>query len=136
MGGREGERAAGAEKMTLILICVDDKEAAHDIVRLCGNKFSEATVLVRTFDRTDAIELNHAGVDDPVRETLDPGLRMGCLALDALNVPEEEAGAVVEDVRRRDERRLTLQVEETAESDIGRLEAMKKIKPEPVGPAR
>ena len=133
---REVLRAAGAENARLILICVDDKATAHDIVRLCGNKFSQATLLVRAFDRTDAIELIHQGIDAPVRETFDSGLRMGRLALAAHGIAAEEADAVVEDVQRRDEKRLALQVEETLAGDIETLEAMKKIKPEPVGPAR
>ncbi|NBP73799.1 MAG: potassium transporter, partial [Alphaproteobacteria bacterium] len=96
---------------------------------------SQAKLLVRAFDRTDAIELIHAGVADPVRETFDSGLRMGRLALAAQGIEGEEADAVVDDVRRRDEKRLALQVEEIAGTDVGTLEAMKKIKPEPVGPA-
>jgi len=132
---REVLRAAGAEGARLILVCVDDRATAHDIVRLCGNKFSQAKLLVRAFDRTDAIELIHAGVADPVRETFDSGLRMGRLALAAQGIEGEEADAVVDDVRRRDEKRLALQVEEIAGTDVGTLEAMKKIKPEPVGPA-
>ncbi|MGB0631883.1 MAG: monovalent cation:proton antiporter-2 (CPA2) family protein [Alphaproteobacteria bacterium] len=129
---RDVLRAAGAENAKLILVCVDDKATAHDIVRLCGNKFAQAKLLVRAFDRTDAIELIHAGIDDPVRETFESGLLMGRLALGAQGLDADEAAAVVDDVRRRDGKRMALQVDETAGSEADTLEAMKKIKPEPI----
>lgn len=129
---REVLRAAGAEEADLIVVCVDDGAAAKDIVRLCGNKFAHAKLLVRAFDRTGAIELIHMGVDAPVRETFDAGLQMGLAALKAVGVAEDDAAEAVDDVRRRDERRLNQQVQQTAEVGGDTLEALKKIKPEPI----
>lgn len=129
---REVLRAAGAEEADLIVICVDDAETAKDIVRLVGNKFSNAELLVRAYDRTAAIQLVHMGIDTPVRETFDAGLRMGGMALKAAGVSDEDAAEAIADVRRRDERRLQLQVQQTTDAGDDTLEAMKKIKPEPI----
>jgi len=129
---REVLRAAGAEEADLIVICVDDAEIAKDIVRLVGSKFSNAELLVRAYDRPAAIQLIHMGIDTPVRETFDAGLRMGGLALRAAGVSDEDAAEAIADVRRRDERRLQLQVQQTTDAGDDTLAAMKKIKPEPI----
>lgn len=129
---REVLRAAGAEEAELIVVCVDDAAAAKDIVRLCGNKFGHAKLLVRAFDRTGAIELIHMGIGEPVRETFDAGLRMGLAALKATGVSDDEAAEDVDDVRRRDERRLQLQAQQTTDSGEDTLQALKNIKPEPI----
>jgi monovalent cation:proton antiporter-2 (CPA2) family protein len=129
---REVLRAAGAENARLIVVCVDDMDSAKDIVRLAGNKFPDAELLVRAYDRTGAIELIHMGIDAPVRETFDSGLRMGRAALKAIGASDEEAADAVDDVRRRDERRLQQQVQQTSDIDGDTLAALKKIKPEPI----
>lgn len=129
---REVLRAAGAEDADLIVVCVDDAEIAKDIVRLVGNKFSRARLLVRAYDRTAAIQLIHMGVGDPVRETFDAALRMGGLALTAIGLSDEDAAEAISDIRRRDERLLQLQVQQTADAGDDTLAALKKIKPEPV----
>lgn len=129
---REVLRAAGAEQAELIVVCVDDAASAKDIVRLCGNKFAGAKLLVRAYDRTNAIELIHMGIEDPVRETFDAGLRMGLAALKAVGASVEDADDAVDDVRRRDERRLQQQVQQTSDIDGDTLAALKKIKPEPI----
>lgn len=96
------------------------------------NKFSRAKLLVRAYDRTAAIDLIHMGIEEPVRETFESGLRMGRAALLAAGIPEEDAAEAIEDVRRRDESRLQLQVQQTTGSGGDTLEALKKIKPEPI----
>ena len=60
------------------------------------------------------------------------GLRMGGLALRAAGVSDEDAAEAIADVRRRDERRLQLQVQQTTDAGDDTLAAMKKIKPEPI----
>lgn len=129
---REVLRAAGAEDADLIVVCVDDSDTAKDIVRLVGNKFSNAELLVRAYDRTAAIQLIHMGIEDPVRETFESGLRMGRIALKAAGVSDEDAAEAIADVRRRDERRLQLQVQQTTDAGEDTLDALKKIKPEPI----
>lgn len=129
---REVLRAAGAENADVIVVCVDKPAVAKDIVNLVQNKFSRAKLLVRAYDRTAAIDLIHMGIEEPVRETFESGLRMGLAALLAAGIPEEDAAEAIEDVRRRDESRLQLQVQQTTGSGGDTLEALKKIKPEPI----
>jgi voltage-gated potassium channel Kch len=129
---REVLRAAGAESADVIIVCVDKPAVAKDIVNLVQNKFSRAKLLVRAYDRTAAIDLIHMGIEEPVRETFESGLRMGLAALRAAGIPEEDAVEAIEDVRRRDESRLQLQVQQTTGVTGDTLQALKKIKPEPV----
>ena len=129
---REVLRAAGAEDADLIVVCVDDAAIAKDIVRLVGNKFSDARLLVRAYDRTAAIQLIHMGIENPVRETFESGLRMGQMALEATGISQGDAAEAIADVRRRDERRLKLQVQQTTDAGDDTLDALKKIKPEPI----
>lgn len=127
---REVLRAAGAEEADPTVICVDDADIAKDIVRLVGNKFSNAELPVRAYDRTAAIQLIHMGIDTPVRETFDSGPRLDGMALKAAGVSDEAAADVIADVRRRDEQRMQLQVQQTTDAGDDTLEAIKKIKPE------
>lgn len=129
---RDVLRAAGAAEADVIIVCIDDRVAAKDIVNLVQSKFSQAELLVRAYDRTAAIELIHMGIEQPVRETFESGLRMGMAALRTAGVSEDDAAEAIEDVRRRDESRLQLQVQQTAGAGGDTLELMKKIKPEPV----
>ncbi len=129
---REVLRAAGAEDADLIVVCVDDPAVSKDIVNLVQNKFGQARLLVRAYDRSAAIQLIHMGIDNPVRETFDSGLRMGQMALEAAGIPEADAKEAIDDVRRRDERRLKLQVQQTTDAGDDTLAALKKIRPEPI----
>lgn len=129
---REVLRAAGAEEADIIVVCVDDAAVAKDIVNMAQSKFSQAELLVRAYDRTTAIDLIHMGIEEPVRETFESGLRMGLAALRAAGVSEEDADETIDDVRRRDESRLQLQVQQTSGASGDTLEVLKKIKPEPI----
>ena len=129
---REVLRAAGADSADMIIVCVDKAAVAKDIVNLAQNKFPRAKLLVRAYDRTAAIDLIHMGIEAPVRETFESGLRMGLGALRAAGIPEEDAAGTIEEVRRRDEARLQLQVQQTTGIGGDTLAALKKIKPEPV----
>ena len=129
---REVLRAAGAEDADVIVVCVDDAAVAKDIVNIVQSKFPQAELLVRAYDRTAAIDLIHMGIEEPVRETFESGLRMGRAALRAAGVAEDDAAETIDDVRRRDESRLHLQVQQTAGAGGDTLEQMKKIKPEPI----
>lgn len=129
---REVLRAAGAAEADLIAVCVDDSAAAKDIVNLVQNKFPQAELLVRAYDRTAAIDLMHMGGERPVRETFESGLRMGYAALRTTGASREEAADAIDDLRRRDERRLQQQVQQTTGTEDDTLDALKKIKPEPI----
>ncbi|HRO11346.1 monovalent cation:proton antiporter-2 (CPA2) family protein [Amaricoccus sp.] len=98
--------AAGADAAGVIVVCVDDREAAVQIVELCKAEFPLVPVLARSFDRQEALRLVEAGVDWQIRETLLSAFALGEKTLRTLGVPEEEAAEVMEDVRSRDEMRF------------------------------
>ncbi|MEO3999831.1 monovalent cation:proton antiporter-2 (CPA2) family protein [Mesorhizobium sp. CAU 1732] len=104
--------AAGAMHAKAILICIDKPEAATRIAEQIKAEFPLTPVLARAFDRGAAISLIKAGVDYQIRETLESAFVFGRETLVQLGVPIEEADELMEDVRRRDEERLELQVAE------------------------
>lgn len=102
-------RAAGAERASVICVCVDDRETATRIVELAHAEFPQALLHVRAYDRIHAIDLMNAGVDYHTRETFESALAFGRATLQALGDTGEEAAETVEDVRRRDIARLVMQ---------------------------
>jgi glutathione-regulated potassium-efflux system protein KefB len=103
-------RAAGAGGAKIIAVCVDNREAADKIVAVVKAEFPMTKLLVRSYDRGHTLDLIAAGVDYEIRETLESAIKFGAAALVALGVPEDEATATVEGVRKRDLERLQLQM--------------------------
>lgn len=103
-------RAAGAGKAKIIALCIDDRASTDRIVALVKTEFPLATLLVRSYDRGHTLDLIGAGVDFEIRETFESALAFGRAALEALGVPAEEAVDAIDEVRRRDTERLTLQI--------------------------
>jgi len=70
-------------------------------------------------------------VDYELRETLESGLLFGRRTLEALGVSETEAYEIGEDIRKRDEQRLVLQVSEGLQAGTDMLYS-RPVKPEPL----
>ena len=104
-----------------MLICIDDRKAALQIVELARHAFPQAKILVRSYDRGHAVELIRAGVDYQIRETVESAYRMGAEGLRALGHAELDAEEAEEDVRRRDEKRVSEQVQGDAMSGADHL---------------
>jgi glutathione-regulated potassium-efflux system protein KefB len=102
-------RAAGAEQAEVIAICVDKPDAAVMIAEIAHAQFPHAKVHVRAYDRRHAIELMQHEPAMIVRETFESGLVMGEGVLKALGMNDIEAAEALEDVRKRDEKRLAMQ---------------------------
>ena len=102
-------RAAGAGKVRLIAICVDDRDAASRIVDLLHLEFPGSALYVRSYDRRHSLALIAKGVSFELRETYESALAFGRKTLEALGLDSERALAVEEFVRRRDLDRLVLQ---------------------------
>jgi glutathione-regulated potassium-efflux system protein KefB len=102
--------ASGAGAARAIAVCIDDKEAANRIVMLARAQFPQAQLLVRSYDREHSLQLIAAGVDYQIRETFESAVKFGQAALCRLGVPEEEAVAIAQQVRRRDEERVALEI--------------------------
>lgn len=103
-------RASGAGTAETILVCVDKPETADRIVELVKAEFPLTKLFVRAYDRGHSIRLIKAGVEFHIRETFESALAFGEHVLKDLGFSEDEARDTIEDVRRRDEERLTLQV--------------------------
>ncbi|HET6397839.1 MAG TPA: NAD-binding protein, partial [Pseudoxanthomonas sp.] len=102
--------ASGAGRARAVAVCVDDREAASRIAALVRESFPLARVLVRAYDREHARQLVEAGADYQVRETFAAAVEFGVAALRAVGVPEDEAVAIAEDVRRLDAERFAMEV--------------------------
>ena len=82
-------------------------------------------------DQIGSLEGTMASAGDMARALRD-GLEETGRALKATGIADEDAAEAVDDVRRRDERRLNQQVQQTSEVGGDTLAALKKIKPEPI----
>ncbi len=77
-------RSAGADEARLLIVAVDDADAAVEIVRLCKQHFKKLRVIARARNRRHAYDLYKAGVDSYHRELLDASLAVGREAMEAL----------------------------------------------------
>ncbi|MFN5482677.1 MAG: monovalent cation:proton antiporter-2 (CPA2) family protein [Brevundimonas sp.] len=110
-GGRlDVLRASGAGEAEIILVCVDRPETADRIVELVKSEFPLTKLFVRAYDRGHSMRLIQAGVEYQVRETFESALAFAEHVLANLGLDGEEIAETMEDVRRRDEERLTLQL--------------------------
>lgn len=101
--------AAGAHHARAIIICVDDKKAATRIVESTRHYCPQVKLVVRAFDREHALELIRHDVDYIVRETFESALLLGRQAVLTLGASENEDDAVIDEVRKRDAERFTLE---------------------------
>jgi glutathione-regulated potassium-efflux system protein KefB len=102
--------AAGAGRARAVLICVDKPETAIRIAELLKAEFPLLPVLARAFDRGTSISLIKSGVDYQIRETFESALLFGGETLQRLGVEDEAVAEIIQDVRRRDQERLELQI--------------------------
>jgi glutathione-regulated potassium-efflux system protein KefB len=102
--------AAGAATACAIVVAVDDQAATKRIVELAKAEFPLVPILARSFDRTAAIELIHAGVDFQIRETFESALALSEHALVMLGEDTEVAKDIIAEFRRRDAERLQLEI--------------------------
>ena len=102
--------AAGAAEASLILALPGDRQATSRIVELVKQEFPLVPVIARAFDREHAVELVHAGADFQLRETLESGFAIGREALIRLGDSDEDAEALMAEIRERDVQRFAMEV--------------------------
>ncbi|MFN3460595.1 MAG: monovalent cation:proton antiporter-2 (CPA2) family protein [Oceanibaculum sp.] len=112
---------SGAGTADAIMICIDDRKAALQIVELAQHEFPQAKLLVRSYDRGHSIDLIRAGVAYEIRETVESAYLMGAQGLRALGFAEAEIEEAAEDIRQRDVARLSEQVQGDIMSGLDRL---------------
>ncbi|CAN7189093.1 monovalent cation:proton antiporter-2 (CPA2) family protein [Phenylobacterium sp. LjRoot219] len=84
-------RAAGADKAKLLLVAIDDRDKAVELVEAARQAFPNLTVLARAYDRRHAYELLRRGADGVEREMFESALNFGRRALVRLGVSERRA---------------------------------------------
>jgi monovalent cation:proton antiporter-2 (CPA2) family protein len=95
-------RAAGADKAKLLLVAIDDKDKAVELVKAATDYFPNLTIIARAFDRRHAYELVRVGGDDIVRETFESALLFGKKALLRLGLSDRRAAKAVTLFREHD----------------------------------
>ena len=95
-------RAAGAEHARLLVIAIDDRAKAVNMIQIARNQFPELKILARAYDRTHAYELIYAGADFITRETFGSALAMGEEALKMLGQSDNRAKRLVESFDQHD----------------------------------
>ncbi|WGI26958.1 monovalent cation:proton antiporter-2 (CPA2) family protein [Halomonas alkaliantarctica] len=77
---------AGVEHARLIVIALDDRDRAVQMVKHVKQYYPHVWVLARAFDRGHGYQLRDAGADDVVSETYHSALELGGHALTAMGV--------------------------------------------------
>ncbi|TAJ72875.1 MAG: potassium transporter [Phenylobacterium sp.] len=95
-------RAAGADKAKLLLVAIDDKDKAVELVKAATEYFPNLTIIARAFDRRHAYELVRVGGDEVVRETFESALVFGKKALLRLGFSDRRAAKAVSLFREHD----------------------------------
>lgn len=97
-------RAAGADKAKLLLVAIDDRDKAVEMVKAATEYFPNLTIVARAFDRRHAYELIRVGGDLIERETFESALAFGRKALLGLGLSERRAGRAVSLFREHDQK--------------------------------
>lgn len=84
-------RQAGADRARLLIVAIDDRDKAHEIVELAKEYFPNTRVIARAYDRRHAYELLAAGAHAVERETYEGALNFGRRALAQLGFTERRA---------------------------------------------
>lgn len=108
--------AAGAAEAQALVIAVDDREKALEIVETARRHFPKLRILARAFDRVHAYRLLNAGVEDVHREVFASSVDMGEQLLVRLGVHPFEAHRAAQRFKSHDEkliRRAARHVDDT-----------------------
>lgn len=84
-------RAAGAQDARVLLVAIDDREKALELVETARTAFPHLIVLARAWDRRHAYELLAAGAEYTERETYESSLSLGRTALQRLGMTKTRA---------------------------------------------
>ena len=84
-------RAAGLQKASVLVVALDDQEAALKLVAYARKERPDLHIISRAYDRTHVYKLYQAGADDIVREVFDSALRAGRYVLENMGLTDYEA---------------------------------------------
>jgi glutathione-regulated potassium-efflux system ancillary protein KefC len=97
--------SAGAAHAKLLLVAIDDPDAAMRMVKRVRARFPGLEMVVRARSRTDAYEYSEIGVP-AVREVFGSALDATSRLLSKLGYSEQNARLIVERFRQYDERQI------------------------------
>jgi len=83
--------AAGIEGAKMLVIAIDDRKSATELVHYVTENYPHVYVVARAVDRHHVYELWAAGCRDIIRDTFDSSVRAGRSALEALGVHPYDA---------------------------------------------
>ena len=84
-------KAAGLGKAKVLVIALDDPEAAVKLANFARRERPDLHIIARAHDRNHVYSLFQAGADDIVREMFDGSLRAGRYVLENIGLSEYEA---------------------------------------------
>ncbi len=88
--------AAGLREASLLVVAVDDREKATNIVSFARRTRPDLHIVARAYDRVHTYELFQAGANDIVRETFDSSIRAGRYVLENMGFTEYEAATLAQ----------------------------------------
>jgi len=97
-------RAAGAETARILVVAIDDRDKATEIVEIARDEFPHLKILARAFDRRHAYTLLERGAAVVERELFEGGLAMAASTLEALGWRAYRAERATRLFRRHDMR--------------------------------
>ena len=97
-------RASGAADARLLIVAIDDRDRAEQLVEIAARHFPNLKILARAYDRRHAYRLLDKGAHVVERETFEAGLTLGAEALKILGFKEVQAARAARLFRRHDER--------------------------------
>jgi CPA2 family monovalent cation:H+ antiporter-2 len=83
--------SAGLESAQVLVVALDDREAALKLVRHARSVRPDIHIIARAYDRAMVFRLYRAGANDIVREMFDSSLRAGRYVLENMGLTEYEA---------------------------------------------
>lgn len=98
--------AAGLAEASVLVVAVDNRDAANRIVLHARRLRPDIHIVARARDRVHVYELFRAGADDIVRETFDSSIRAGRYVLENMGFSEYEAARVSQAYYRVDRRAM------------------------------
>lgn len=98
--------SAGLHEAKLLIVAIDDRSRAVEIIRFVRRHYPELPIIARAYDLHHGYELHRAGANQVIRETFDAAMRSARLALEALGIPPDKAGELTELYTQRSEYRM------------------------------
>lgn len=99
-------KAAGLGQAKVLVVCVDDKNAAVKLVRYAKRQRPDISVVARAHDMMHVFELYEAGADHIIREVFDSSLRAARYVLEDMGLSDYEAHELERAFYRHDRQNL------------------------------